>query len=536
MRQSKIKSSCISGLEICPLDVEVSLTRGLPYYQVVGLGDSAVRESSQRVRLALKSSGFFWPDQRVTVNLSPAWLSKKGTAFDLPIALGILQALGLIPPHLSLAAWGELGSDGKIKSVPAALCYADALTAGSGRGSEPAAASGSGGAKASPLIVIQPKEAEEELVRYHSGGIYAANLHDLLDRLNGPRFIADYVPYTRKTDLLGRAEAEPLPDQAEQRPVKLQEAAWKAVMIAAAGAHHLLLLGAAGCGKTTLARASRYLLPPLDHDDLYRRALNCAFCSMPAEEMRRTLTVPFRAPHYSITPAGLLGGSRSYPLGEVSLADRGILFLDEISEYSAATLNMLRQPLEDHFVRRHRDGRIVQYPARFILLAAANPCPCGLLFEKEQHCTCAAHELRRYEQKFANPFFDRIDLQTEMLRLETAKLSSSLRTADEDISSCRQKVMAARERQWDRQGGGRKDLNDLNGWIDTADLSAFLAAEPKILHLAEDLADSFKLSVRSYQKLLRVARTIADLAGEEKLGEEHLLEAFTYKRHGQTSI
>lgn len=513
MRQSTVKSSCRvpGGTRI--LDVEVCLSNGLPYYQVVGLGDSAVRESGQRVKSALKSCGFFWPQQRVTVNLSPAWLSKKGTTFDLAIALGILQASGQIPEDLPLAAWGELGLSGEIKSLPAALCYAHTLS------------------EQKDCLVIQPEEAEEEISLFHEGGLYAGDLASLgrCLKTEGERLLKHgelrRSPKTSDQTLL----SEPPPETV--LPVYLQEAAWRAMIISASAGHHLWLAGAAGCGKTTLASAARYLLPPLSEEERYEQALNYSLGA------QNDLTVPdigraaFRAPHFSVTGAALLGGSIRYPLGELALADRGILFLDEISEYSANRLNLLRQPLEEHYLLRHRDGIIQKINTRFILLAASNPCPCGLCFEEGEQCSCSEYELLRYQKKFNNPFFDRIDLYVEMLRLDGLKLRRSVTEERFDFSADRKKVEVARTLQWERLGVNNKDLNMLNAWLPAARLKEILLMDQKVRRKAEDLAERFYLSIRGFHQLLRVSRTIADLEQSEKIKEEHVLEAFTYKKH-----
>lgn len=514
MKQSKVKSCCLARFQAYPLEVEVSLSSGLPYYQVVGLGDSAVRESGQRVKMALKSAGFGWPQQRVTVNLSPAWLSKKGTAFDLPIALGILQAAGQIPQDLSLAAWGELSLDGKVKTVPSALCYADALLGGR------------------EDVVIQPAEAKAEIAKYHSGGLYASYLRELCGRLCDYARFSFAAPY-KKLDPPDISPDAMTDEEAPVIPSGSQEAAWRALTLGLAGGHHVLLRGAAGCGKTSLIRAARRLLPPLEPEERYQQALNYAFMGIPDDDIPKCGEAPFRAPHYSVTAAALLGGSFRYPLGEVSLADKGILFLDEISEYAVPTLNMLRQPAEDHYVLRHRSGKILKIPSRFILFAAANPCPCGRLFEESPPCSCSDLALKRYKAKFENPFFERVDLHVEMLKPDTDKLRSILIDEPIDLSEQRKHLSEVRAFQWKRQGRGKKDMTRLNAWLPSGELRHNLKAPPAVYQAAEKLADQFSMSVRSFHQLLRAARTVADFAFEETLREEHVLEAFTFKKHGE---
>ncbi len=508
MRSSIIGSSCIQGPGAYPVNVEVNLSNGLPYFNIVGLGDSAVRESAQRVKAAIRNSGLHWPDSRITVNLSPAWLTKKGSAFDLPIALGILQASRQIPEHLKLSSWGELSLTGQIKSAPGALCLADGLDAAPAEN-----------------IRIHPAEAADEIRLYRADGVYAQTLSSLVGDLKNERITTQSAGPQMCMTL---AKDEPMPDEMAL-PITLQASAWRACMIAVAGCHHLLMLGAAGCGKTTLARASRYLLPPLSPEEQYRLAVHYSAGKLAPEEENSTSVYRFRTPHYSITPAALLGGSVKYNLGEVSLADQGILFLDEISEYKNSVLNLLRQPLEDHELDRMRSGQQYKLPAKFILIAAANPCACGLYFERDQSCTCSDGDLQRYRQKFRNPFFDRIDLGVEMHRIPSEKLLNSLEANQQNPQDFREQVINARERQYRRQGHPEHSLLRLNGWLNPAEIGTYFAVDDALLKEAEQLAERLKLSIRSYQKLLRVARTIADLEDSAKIREEHILEAFSYR-------
>ncbi len=507
MRSSKVKSSSIHGAGAVPVDVEVNITNGLPYYSVVGLGDSAIRESAQRVKAACKNSGFRWPDQRITINLSPAWLSKKGSSFDVPIALGILQASGQLPSSLHLAAWGELSLTGELKTAPGALCLA----------------SGLGLTEDREQITIHPAESEAELRRHLHGGLYADQLRNLVSLLQ--------QGITENSLLAGEqiplAEGEKIPEEM-LLPIHLQASAWRACQLAVAGAHHLLMIGAPGCGKTTLARASHYLLPDLSKEEQYQLALHYSAAKVDVPEFSDA-RAGFRAPHFSLSSQALLGGGNRYSLGEVSLADRGILFLDEISEFTPTKINQLRQPLEDHQVMRQVAGQVVHLPARFILIAAANGCKCGMFFETEQTCSCSDGQIKQYQDKFRNPFFDRIDLYVEMLRLPSAALTSTLQREEVPVERYREEVLVARRRQFERQGQGGQDILRLNGWLPTSEMKDCFRMSDKVLQKAEMLADRLKLSIRSYQKLLRVSRTIADLAGQDWVTEDHVIEAFSYK-------
>lgn len=506
MRSSMVRSSSLHGAAAVPVGVEVNISNGLPYYSVVGLGDSAVRESAQRVKAACKNSGFRWPDQRITINLSPAWLSKKGSTFDLPIALGILQATGQLPEHLQLAAWGELSLTGKLKSAPGALCLADGLI-----NEDPS------------QIMIHPAESEPEIKRHWEGGLYAEDLRSLVSLLkNG--FTENSCLHE---DLRLIPHVETIPEEM-LLPIYLQQSAWRACLLAVAGAHHLLMLGAPGCGKTTLARAAHYLLPDLSREEQYQLALQYSAAKVAVPE-QPDARAGFRAPHFSVSAQALLGGGTKYSLGEVSLADQGILFLDEISEFTAAKINQLRQPIEDHQVKLHQSGQVVTLPARFILIAAANGCKCGQFFEKEQVCTCSDGQIKQYRDKFRNPFYDRIDLYVEMLRLPSEELNRTLDPLEVNPLKYREQVRLARERQFERQGKGSKDLLRLNGWLPTSEINESFGISRKVLQTAETLADQLKLSIRSYQKLLRVSRTLADLADVTEVTTDHVIEAFSYK-------
>lgn len=512
----KVYSACIHEDKVLKIGVEVSLSRGLPYYQVVGLGDSAVKESKERIRQAFRNLGINLPNKRITVNLSPAWVSKKGSGFDLPIALALLQAMGIVPDGLILAAMGELSLTGDIRDGPEDLALVSAFTKFSD----------------SPIdIVLLPYLCKERLENYYEGGYYFHNLGECVSFLkkckhpkpreneNKPSMPFVFKPNFSATKIVP-------PDF--NINLKLQEIAWRALNIALAGNHHLLMLGAKGSGKTTLARAGKYLLPPLKEDKIFNKIREYAIAGLLYPDQGGS--PPFREPHFSISQAALLGGSYRYPFGEVTLASGGILFLDEISEFSPSTLNLLRTCVEERSISQTKNGLTKRFDTNFILIACANPCACGQYFEEGNKCTCTDGDLARYRRKFQNPFFDRFDLFVEMYSIPNAILDQSLKDRDFSFESAREAIEDARERQWARQGQEPDKLLRLNGSIPIGEFKNHLFIEDKALDRVKQLSGPLDLSVRAFQKVLRVARTIADLDGSQNVKEAHALEALTYRR------
>lgn len=509
MEISIVKSACISGTRSEKINVEVSLNNGLPYYNVVGLADSSIKESRERVRSAIKNSGFTWPNRKITVNLNPAWLNKSGSSFDLAIALGILQASSQIPQNLDLSAWGELSLTGNIESVPSALALTDALVFDNNH---------SPNSDENKFYVI-PENAKNEIEDFIENLNYYSNLKSLIETLKSSRDTEEkHISIKENHDKNDLSELNKF-------PVDIQAFAWRACQIAVAGGHHLLMQGAAGSGKSTLARYSRYLLPELSPQENYNLALRYSIANLPPQLEELKLGV-LREVHHSMTSAAILGGSYKYPLGELALANKGILFLDEIALFSNDVINNLRASSESGLVERKLHGELVLQEARYILIAACNPCKCGNYFE-ENLCTCSDGDIIRYRQKFANPFFDRISLFCNLLALDKDEIAETLDKHEFDLASYKNAVQKARDIQKSRFN---TEKYILNAWAPIDKIRKSLECSEKNKKIFENLASKFNLSIRSYQNIWRVARTIADLDGAELIEENHIYEAFAYRR------
>ena len=491
MQLAQIHSRAQIGLEAPQVQVEVDLSNGLPAFNIVGMPETAVRESKDRVRSALGNAGFEFPDGRITVNLAPADLPKGGSRFDLPIALGILSASGqvegkLLARHEFL---GELALDGGLRPIPGVLSAAR---------------------EASRLgrALAVPARCAEVAARYPGARVFGVpDLLSLCAHLNGrePRQAQQPgMPSTNKA----------YPDLAD---LVGQETPRRVLEIAAAGGHNLLLCGPPGTGKTLLASRLPGILPPADPDEaLLSMALrNLGQEDLPEEAWQR----PFRAPHHSLSSAALIGGGNRLLPGEVSLAHGGVLFLDELPEFSRHALEMLRQPLEAGKVMLSRANLKLEYPARFQLVAAMNPCPCGFTGDPERHCRCTPEQTARYHQKLSGPLLDRMDLYCRVERIAPEELLQS-GAGGETSASVLERVTAARARQLARQGGD-------NAGLAAGDLAQMLGA-PLRGYLGE-IARALQLSARALHRTLRVSRSIADLADADTLTEEHLAEALAYR-------
>jgi magnesium chelatase family protein len=498
---AKVHSCAIVGLEGAVVEVEVDTSRGLPSFTIVGLPDTAVQESRERVQAAVKNAGFIFPRQRVTVNLAPAALRKEGPAYDLPIALGVLIASSQILPEWleGALAVGELSLDGSLRHVRGIL----------------------------PMAALAKEEGFERVLVPQSDAAEAALIHDL-----------EVLPVESLTTLInhfsGIVPVQPCqPQQLDEveftgltdfSEVKGQEHVKRALEVAAAGGHNVLMIGPPGAGKTLLARGLPSILPKMTIEEALDVTRIYSVADQLPSDTPLIQTRPFRGPHHTISHAGLVGGGTWPRPGEISLAHRGVLFLDELPEFGMRVLEVLRQPLEDKVVTISRARGASSFPANFMLVGAMNPCPCGYFGDPVKECTCSSAMVTRYQKRISGPLLDRIDIHAEVPRVEFEKLADD--RLGEPSAKIRERVEAAREIQRKRFDGTQMTCNADMG---PGDVRVFCPLDDSGKAIVRQAMSRLQLSARAFHRILKLSRTIADLNREDDIRTQHLAEALQYR-------
>lgn len=500
---AQMKSLGLSGIDGYLVTVEAYSTDGMPMYEIVGLPDAAVKESRERVRAALASCALAMPVSRLTINLAPADVRKEGPAYDLPIALTILASSGMLNADATetMAAVGELSLSGEVMSVRGALSMAIAAR--------------ERGLKALMLPAVNATEAAcvegIDILPVH-------HLREAVDHLRGRAAIEPVkaVPYASVRD--SRKITHDFAD------VRGQKSAKRALEIAAAGGHNVLMVGAPGSGKTMMARCLPGILPNMTLEEALEVTRIHSAAGILAADSGLLVERPFRAPHHTVSSAALVGGGAKARPGEISLAHHGVLFLDELPEFDRQALEALRQPIEDGFVSVVRVAAQARYPARAMIVAAMNPCPCGNYGSKTKPCRCSPREISRYLGRISGPLLDRIDIQLEISAVPVSEITSGEREESSDV--IRERVQAARERQQARyEGTGVRS----NAELTTRQVADICRMDDACRQIIERACQRYNLSMRAVSRVIKVARTIADLAAEEQISRAHILEALAYR-------
>ena len=507
---AKVFTSTVIGLEAHRIEVEVDILNSLPGISIVGLPDTAISEAKERVKSAIKNSGYLFPNKKIVVNLAPADIRKEGTNYDLPIALGILAQDGVLDDKnfKEYVCVGELSLDGTLRPINGILPIVSGLK------------------DLGISKIIVPKDNSIEAALIPEIEIYPAqNLNEVVNHFINDEVVAQkIIPFKIDIDEYFNKASE-VDYQYDFKDVKGQQKAKLAMEIAAAGGHNLLMSGSPGAGKTLLSKCFMSILPPLELEEAIELTKIYSISGLLQKENPLITTRPFRPVHHSASAVGIIGGGSNPKPGEISLAHRGVLFLDEIVEFPRAVLEVLRQPLEDGEVTISRVHTSIKYPADFMLLAAMNPCPCGFLGDKQKQCSCSQFQIDRYRARLSGPLLDRIDLQIDVQSLTADELLNT-KPSTETSKDIKKRVIKARQIQKERF---KKDGIFTNSQMTPKLVKKYCVLDEKSQELLKMAVSKFDLSGRAYDRVLKLSRTIADLKESKNITSEHIAQALQYR-------